>query len=62
MNSDDLFDFGFMAVAFTIIMLAITYWAIYASNQPDAKTECEKNLPRDQHCVVQYVPELKPAK
>lgn len=37
-------------------------WAITDSNYNiihKAKTECEKNLPRDQKCVIIAVPEVK---
>lgn len=57
----------FLSNYFAPVMLGsaigmLLLWAIPGSNYNivhKAKTECEKNLPRDQKCVIIAVPEVK---
>lgn len=45
-----------------IMMGCLNHWVgpLNTAELQSAREQCEKTLPRDQHCVYQFVPEKKP--
>lgn len=56
MNHKPEFVIGLVLGAF--LMGLLTYWTV-TSELTQKRDECELNIPRNQNCIMQFVPEVK---
>lgn len=56
MNDKPVFLMGFVLGAF--LMGLLTFWLV-TKEVSQKRDECELNIPRNQNCVMQFVPEVK---